>query len=120
MPIISRAMTAAWMLGLGLLPVLAQAPAPPAPPGPPAPQIVTSDTPLGSGPHRAIMEMDDSLPGHTIYRPSDLAAAGKLPLLVWGNGACANSGIAHRWFLADIASYGYLAIANGPIPPLRP
>ncbi len=29
---------------------------------------------VGSGPYRAIMEMDPGLPGHTIYRPDDLSA----------------------------------------------
>ena len=72
-------------------------------------------TPMGSGPHRAIMEVDPGLPTHTLYRPADLAQAGKLPVVVWGNGACWNVGNSFRWFLSDIASYGYLVIAIGPI-----
>lgn len=76
---------------------------------------VPATTPMGSGPHVAIMEMDRGLPTHTIYRPADLAAAGKLPVVVWGNGACWNVGNSFRWFLSDIASYGYLVIALGPI-----
>ncbi len=72
-------------------------------------------TPLGSGPHPAIMEVDPGLPTHTLYRPANLAAAGQLPVVVWGNGACANAGDRCRWFLSDIASYGYLVIAVGPI-----
>jgi dienelactone hydrolase len=61
------------------------------------------------------MEADPGLPTHTLYHPADLAAAGTLPLVVWGNGACWNAGNAFRWFLSDIASYGYLVIAIGPI-----
>jgi dienelactone hydrolase len=76
---------------------------------------VPATTPLGSGPHKAIMEVDRGLPTHTLYRPVDLAAAGKLPVVVWGNGACWNVGNSFRWFLSDIASYGYLVIAIGPI-----
>jgi dienelactone hydrolase len=72
-------------------------------------------TPLGSGPYRAIMEVEPGLPTHTVYHPADLGAAGRLPLVVWGNGACANAGDRFRWFLSDIASYGYLVIAVGPI-----
>ena len=76
---------------------------------------IPASTPMGSGPHVAIMEMDRSLPTHTLYRPADLAKAGKLPVVVWGNGACWNTGNSFRWFLSDIASYGYLVIALGPI-----
>jgi dienelactone hydrolase len=76
---------------------------------------IPATTPMGSGPHVAIMEMDRGLPTHTLYRPADLAAAGKLPVVVWGNGACWNVGNSFRWFLSDIASYGYLVIALGPI-----
>src|SRR6185503_15205749 len=39
---------------------------------------------------------------------------GKLPIIAWGNGGCANNGLAHRNFLMEIASHGYLAIAIGP------
>jgi dienelactone hydrolase len=76
---------------------------------------VPASTPMGSGPHPALMEMDRTLPTHTLYHPVDLAKAGKLPVVVWGNGACWNTGNAFRWFLGDIASYGYLVIAVGPI-----
>jgi dienelactone hydrolase len=74
-------------------------------------------TPLGSGPYAAIMEEADSLPAHTIYRPKDLAALGdrRLPIVAWGNGGCVNDGSSFRWFLSEIASYGFLVIANGPI-----
>ena len=72
------------------------------------------DTP-GDGPYPALLETDPGLPGHVIYRPADLApfAGGRLPVLAWGNGACADDGTAHRFHLAQIASYGYLVIAAG-------
>ncbi len=71
----------------------------------------------GSGPYKAVMEMDAGLPDHTIYRPEDLSAlnGAKLPIVVWGNGACVNAGNAFSSFLTDISSYGYLVIALGPI-----
>ncbi|HUN76782.1 MAG TPA: hypothetical protein VMU40_19895 [Steroidobacteraceae bacterium] len=74
-------------------------------------------TPLGSGPFKSIIEQDPGLPDHTIYRPRDLVALGatKLPIVAWGNGACVDNGTAFRWFLSEIASYGFLVIANGPI-----
>ena len=71
----------------------------------------------GSGPYKAVMEMDPGLPGHTIYRPEDLSALNgmSLPLVVWGNGACVNAGNSFRNFLTDISSYGFLVVALGPI-----
>ncbi len=40
----------------------------------------------GSGPYKAIMEMDPGLPGHTVYQPDDLSALSgtTLPIVVMG------------------------------------
>ena len=69
----------------------------------------------GDGPYPAMIETDPSLPGHVIYRPADLGpfTGGKLPVLAWGNGGCADDGTAHRLYLAEIASHGYLVVAAG-------
>src|SRR5579872_6518162 len=71
----------------------------------------------GSGPYKAVMEMDAGLPDHTVYRPEDLSALNgtHLPLVVWGNGACVNAGNSFSNFLTDISSYGFLVVALGPI-----
>jgi hypothetical protein len=85
----------------------------------PAPKVLPANTPLGTGPFKAIMEVDPTLAKHTVYRPSDMKAIGsvKLPIIAWGNGACSADGNSFRLFLTEIASHGYLAIANGPIGP---
>jgi hypothetical protein len=73
----------------------------------------------GTGPFKAIMASESSLPTHTIFRPSELANAAKkskLPIIVWGNGACANSPWEHVNFLSEVASYGFIVIAIGPMP----
>jgi hypothetical protein len=65
------------------------------------------------------MVSDESLPTHTIFRPQDLSAFGKknkLPVIAWGNGACANSPWEHVNFLSEVASHGFLVIAIGPMP----
>jgi CubicO group peptidase (beta-lactamase class C family)/dienelactone hydrolase len=70
----------------------------------------------GRGPHPAIVTEDPSLPGMTIFRPADLGsfrAEQKLPVLLWGNGACANTTQEHKNFLNEIASHGYLVLAVG-------
>ncbi len=73
----------------------------------------------GTGAYKAIMKEDFSLPEHTIFVPQDLTAFDKknpLPVLVWGNGACANSPHEHINFLNEIASHGYIVLATGVIP----
>ena len=104
-----------WIAVLGMVCGLATAGLPSARAADASPVAVPDQTPLGSGPYRAIMEVDPSLPTHTLYHPVDLTASGKLPIVAWGNGACWNVGNAFRWFLSDIASYGYLVIAVGPL-----
>ncbi len=52
----------------------------------------------------------------TIYRPLDLTPFGaerKLPVLLWGNGACANTTEEHKNFLSELASHGYLVLGIG-------
>lgn len=73
----------------------------------------------GTGAYKAVMTEDLSLPEHTILAPQDLTSFGakkKLPVLVWGNGACANSPWEHVNFLNEIASHGYIVLATGIIP----
>jgi predicted alpha/beta-hydrolase family hydrolase len=73
----------------------------------------------GTGPYKALMASDGSLPTHTVFRPKDLSpfgGKGKLPIVAWGNGACANSPWEHVNFLSEVASHGFLVIAIGPMP----
>ena len=71
----------------------------------------------GTGPYKAVAIGDATLPTHTIFRPKDLKPFGgskKLPIMTWGNGACANTPNEHQNFLSEIASHGYFIIAIGP------
>ena len=71
-----------------------------------------------SGRYAAVMEMDMTLADHTVYRPADLSKVqDKLPVVSFGNGGCINIGSAFKTLLGEVASYGYLAIATGPIGP---
>ncbi len=73
----------------------------------------------GTGPYKAIMQEEASLPAHTVFVPQDLSpfdSTRPLPVLVWGNGACSNSPWEHYRFLNEIASYGYMVLATGYIP----
>ncbi|EMB17802.1 endo-1,4-beta-xylanase [Rhodopirellula europaea] len=76
----------------------------------------------GQGPYSAIVTESPTLAGMTIYRPDDLAAFGneqKLPVLLWGNGACANTTEEHKNFLNEIASHGYIVLGIGPLDQLK-
>lgn len=73
----------------------------------------------GTGPFKAVMVSDRTLPTHTVFRPGDLSGFGrekKLPIVAWGNGGCANTPGGAVNFLSEIASYGFLVIAIGPAP----
>jgi hypothetical protein len=73
----------------------------------------------GNGEYKAIMISEPSLATHTVFRPQDLSVFGKknkLPVIAWGNGACANSPWEHVNFLNEVASHGFLVIAIGPMP----
>ena len=75
----------------------------------------------GTGPYKAVMYEVEGFAEHTIFAPKDLSAFNAkkpLPVLVWGNGGCANSPRGHEKFLNEIASYGYIVLATG-IMPLR-
>jgi dienelactone hydrolase len=77
----------------------------------------------GTGAFKAVVAGDASLTTHSIFRPKDLAPFGekaKLPIVVWGNGACANSPQPVVNFLSEIASHGFLVIAIGPTPATEP
>ena len=73
----------------------------------------------GNGQYKAIMKEVEGLKEHTVIAPQDLSkfsARNPLPILVWGNGACANSPFEHINFLNEIASNGFIVLATGNIP----
>ena len=59
------------------------------------------------------------MPNHTFYQPLQSALTSgcnlRLPVILWGNGACAPLGLQHQNFLGEVASYGALAIATGSV-----
>lgn len=98
------------LLGLALAaaPASAQAPSlwgPIQPPGP-------IGAPAGTGAWPAIAEGRTDAPGYTLYRPRALPRT-PLPLVLWGNGGCRDNGLSASHFLREVASHGYIVIANG-------
>ena len=65
-----------------------------------------------TGPNQVVMEHDQGLKTHTIYRPANLTS--KSSLLVWGEGGCAKNGLTFPEYLSEIASYGFVIVADGP------
>ena len=85
-------------------------------------KLTTIDVPqtgnAPTGPYRVVVEHDPKLATHTIYRPSELST-NKHPVLVWGEGGCAKNGLMFPEYLSEIASHGFVVIADGP-PVARP
>lgn len=72
----------------------------------------------GTGPWKSVAVGDASLPTHTIYRPENLKAYvdenGKVPVLLYANGACVNNNLEMSRLLSEVASWGYIVLAIGP------
>ena len=66
-----------------------------------------------TGPFPIVIEHDPGLATHTIYRPRELTLD-KHPVLVWGEGGCAKNGLFFPEYLSEIASHGFVVIADGP------
>jgi len=64
------------------------------------------------GPYKAVLESDPGLPDRTVYRPEVLGEV-KHPIVVWANGGCSTDGTYFSKFLLELASYGFVAIADG-------
>jgi hypothetical protein len=71
-----------------------------------------------SGPFPVVVEHDPGLATHTIYRPRELSMD-EHRVLVWGEGGCAKNGLMFPEYLSEIASHGFVVIADGP-PIARP
>jgi hypothetical protein len=87
-----------------------------APAGDPARIRVVNVTQRGgppTGPSPVVIEHDQTLVTHTIYRPVNLGSA-KHGVLVWGEGGCAKNGLTFPEFLTELASHGFVIIADGP------
>jgi hypothetical protein len=66
-----------------------------------------------TGPFSVVVEHDPGLATHTIYRPIQLTLDTH-PVLVWGEGGCADNGLMFPEYLSEIASHGVVIIADGP------
>jgi dienelactone hydrolase len=76
----------------------------------------------GTGPYKAVALGEETLTKFTIYRPKNLDDFGpsqRLPVLLWGNGGCADSSAMHRLYLNEIASHGFIVFAVGPFSSLH-
>jgi dipeptidyl aminopeptidase/acylaminoacyl peptidase len=55
------------------------------------------------------------LPEKTIYAPINPPKDNvKMPVIVWAEGGCFKTGTFYQPYLTEIASHGYLILANGP------
>lgn len=81
----------------------------------PGEQCVKDNT-GGSGLYKSKILEDPTLVNHTIYIPAlPLPGNTKAPVIIWSNGFCLPAGTMFANFLNEIASHGYIVIADGPI-----
>ena len=100
-------------LSLAIVGCLAAWPALAQPPAQSPPQPVgIFGAPSGTGGAPAVAELDATLRTHVLYHPRGCEGA-SLPLVVWGNGACADNGLGYAGFLREVASHGYFVISLG-------
>ena len=81
---------------------------------PERPKPADYENPTGS--YKVIMEVDETLPNHTIYRPESLKNFPKkdhLPVVIMSGPGCNTDGDFYRPFWTEIASYGYIVFAVG-------
>jgi hypothetical protein len=64
------------------------------------------------GPLMPVVEHDPGLDTHTVYRPTTLEDK-KYPIVVWANGGCVKNGTMFARFLLEIASHGFVLVADG-------
>ncbi|MBO5185762.1 MAG: alpha/beta fold hydrolase [Prevotella sp.] len=71
----------------------------------------------GSGLFKAIAVKEATMPDFVVYRPKDLlhahARCGALPILLFGNGGCADTSVGYERMLNEVASHGYIVVAIG-------
>ena len=62
-----------------------------------------------------VREAAPGLPGWTVYRPANLTSdiKGRLPIVVWSNGACTITNDGYVYFLTQIAAHGFVVVAFG-------
>jgi Chlorophyllase enzyme len=49
----------------------------------------------------------------TVCRPDDLGAEAQHALLIWANGGCLQNGTLYGQWLLEVASYGFVVVADG-------
>lgn len=101
---------AAMALALTAMPLDAQtSPPPKADPKP----FGIIGAPGGSGATPAVAEYLPAMPDHTFYHPAVMPKE-RLPIVLWGNGGCADNSLSAAQFLREVSSHGYFIVVPGP------
>ncbi len=66
-----------------------------------------------TGTQQVVVETDPGLSGATIFRPKELKPGARYPIVAWAQGGCSQNGTSNPEFNGEIASHGYLMIADG-------
>jgi hypothetical protein len=67
-----------------------------------------------TGPAKPVLEADPGLPMWTVYRPDDLGNGESThAILAWANGGCLQNGTLYGQWLLELASWGFVVVADG-------
>lgn len=66
----------------------------------------------GTGLFPAVAESFASMRDNTVYHPVSMPEE-QLPVILWGNGACADNGLGYSDFHREVSSHGFIVIAAG-------
>ena len=71
----------------------------------------------GSGMFKAVAVKERTMEDFVVYRPKDMlhahARRGALPVLLFGNGGCADTSAGYERMLTEVASHGFVVVAIG-------
>ncbi len=67
----------------------------------------------GTGATPAVAEYLATMPDHTFYHPENMPKT-PMPILLWGNGGCADNSLSAAQFLREVSSHGYFVVVAGP------
>ncbi|KAF1991466.1 hypothetical protein K402DRAFT_323048 [Aulographum hederae CBS 113979] len=82
------------------------------------PAVTPSNAPVDESGGSGLYKANWSVPvpfieRHTIYAPKTPVAGMKMPIIGWAEGGCGSGGLMFKNFMTELASHGYMIIANG-------
>jgi hypothetical protein len=69
--------------------------------------------PPTTGPATPVLEVHPGFPDWTVYRPEPLVSENLHEIMIWANGGCLQNSTIQGHFLLELASWGFVVVADG-------